>query len=243
MKIRGGIWGSAMSEPESVLDGKGKTDYEKYLKTVDLLACQKSPEELVHPDELLFQIVHQTAELWMKLENHELGRARELIQNQECLEAASLIRRVTEIHKVLTQQIHVLESMSPWDYQTIRRILGKGSGLESPGFQKLLLLAPTLWSPFEKMLNQRGITIDQVFTERKDHQSVYLLAEAMAELDERFQIWRFHHIKLVEREIGGKVKSLKGRAIDFLSENLEQRLYPELWEVRNRLTRRAGTSY
>ncbi len=232
-----------MSEPESVLKGKGKTDYEKYLKTADLLACQKSPEELVHHDELLFQIVHQTAELWMKLENHELGRARELIRSGECLGASWLVRRVADIHKVLTQQIHILESMSPWDYQTIRRILGKGSGLESPGFQELLMLAPTLWSPLAKLLNQRDITIDQVCTEKEDHDLIFVLAEAMADLDEHFQIWRFHHLKLVEREIGGQVKSLKGQAIDFLSENLEQRLYPELWEVRNRLTRRAGTSY
>jgi tryptophan 2,3-dioxygenase len=105
------------------------------------------------------------------------------------------------------------------------------------------MLAPTLWSPFAKLLDQHGITIDQIFTEKEEHYPVFLLAEAMADLDEHFQIWRFHHLKLVEREIGGQVKSLKGRAIDFLSENLEQRLYPELWEVRNRLTRRAGTSY
>ena len=158
-----------MSEPESVLEGKGKTDYEKYLKIADLLACQKSLEELVHHDELMFQIVHQTAELWMKLENHELGRARELIRIGECLGAASLVRRVTDIHKVLTQQIHILETMSPWDYQTIRRILGKGSGLESPGFQELLKLGPTLWPPFERLLEQNAVTIDDVFTKKEDH--------------------------------------------------------------------------
>jgi tryptophan 2,3-dioxygenase len=217
-----------MSEPESVLEGKGKTDYEKYLKTVDLLACQKRAEELVHHDELMFQIVHQTAELWMKLEIHELTKARELIENEACLAAVTLIRRVIEIHKVLTHQIHILETMSPWDYQTIRRILGKGSGLESPGFQRLLMLGPTLWPPFAKLLEKRGITLEQVFTDKEEHFPVFFLAEGLAELDERFQIWRFHHLKLVEREIGGKVKSLKGRALDFLSENLDQRFYPEL---------------
>jgi tryptophan 2,3-dioxygenase len=107
----------------------------------------------------------------------------------------------------------------------------------------LVVLAPPLWAPFEALLKDEGIEIDQVFTEREKHQPIYLLAEAMADYDEHFQIWRFHHLKLVEREIGGKVMSLKGRAIDFLSENIKQQLYPELWEVRNRLTRRAGTSY
>ena len=77
----------------------------------------------------------------------------------------------------------------------------------------------------------------------EDHYEVFLLAEALANFDEYFQIWRYHHLKLVEREIGGKVKSLKGRAIDYLSENVKRQFFPELWEVRNRLTRRAGTSY
>ncbi|MFQ5791445.1 MAG: tryptophan 2,3-dioxygenase family protein [Acidobacteriota bacterium] len=232
-----------MSESDSVLEGKGRTDYEKYLNIVDLLACQKSPEDLVHHDELMFQIAHQTAELWMKLEIHELTKARELIDKEDCLKAASLLRRVIEIHKILIHQLPILENLSPWDYQTIRRILGKGSGLESPGFQTLVVLGPTLWAPFADLVKKRGITVDQVFTEKEDHYPLFLLAEALAGVDEQFQIWRFNHLKLVEREIGGKVMSLKGRAIDFLSENMQQRFFPELWEVRNRLTRRAGTSY
>jgi tryptophan 2,3-dioxygenase len=228
---------------QSGLKGKGKTDYEKYLNVPDLLACQKVPAELVHHDEMMFQIVHQTAELWMKLMIHELGEVRQLIEKQDCLQSASLLQRVIEVQKVLTQQIHILETMSPWDYQTIRRILGQGSGLESPGFQKLLVLGPTLWPPFERLLEQGGISLDEVFTDKQEHYPVFLLAEAMASFDENFQIWRFHHLKLVEREIGGKVKSLKGRAIDYLSENIKRQFFPELWEVRNRLTRRAGTSY
>ena len=232
-----------MSEGDSVLEGKGRTDYEKYLNTVDLLACQKSPQELVHHDELLFQIVHQTAELWMKLEIHELTETRSLIENREILRAVTLLQRVFEIQRILIRQIHLLETMSPWDYQTIRRILGKGSGLESPGFQRLLVLGPTLWPPFADLLRERSLTIDGVYTEKGDHYPIFMLAEALADFDEQFQLWRAHHLKLVEREIGGKVKSLKGRAIDFLSENLEQKFFPELWEVRNRLTEKGGTSY
>lgn len=232
-----------MSGGDSVLQGKGKTDYEKYLNIVDLLACQKPPEELVHHDELQFQIVHQVAELWMKLEIHEIQAVRALMEKEDCLGAVTLLNRVIDIRKLLTQQIHLLETMSPWDYQTIRRHLGKGSGLESPGFQKLLVLGPTLWSPFQALLKSRGLGLEEVFTKKDENYPIFLLAEALASYDQHFQIWRFHHLKLVEREIGGKVKSLKGRAIDFLNENLEQRFFPELWEVRNTLTRRAGTSY
>lgn len=232
-----------MSESESVLSGKGKNDYEKYLKIPQLLDCQKAPEELAHRDELMFQIVHQTAELWMKLQVFELQEARARMELEACLGAMTLLRRVTQIQNVMTQQIHILESMNPWEYHNVRRVLGQGSGLESPGFQRLVVLGPTLWRPYEELLKGRGIEIDQVFTEKEQYHDLFLLAEALADYDESFQIWRFHHLKLVEREIGGKVMSLKGRATDFLSENLEQRFYPELWEVRNRLTRRSGTSY
>jgi tryptophan 2,3-dioxygenase len=50
-----------------VLPGPGASDYERYLRTDDLLALQKPPEERVHHDELLFQTVHQASELWLKL--------------------------------------------------------------------------------------------------------------------------------------------------------------------------------
>ena len=232
-----------MSEPESVLEGKGKTDYEKYLKIVDLLSCQKAPEKLVNHDELLFQVMHQTAELWMKLEIYELTHVRELLRSGELLRAARLLQRVREVHEVLTAQIHILETMSPWDYHAIRRHLGRGSGLESPGFQKLLVLGPTLWAPFQALLKEREVDLERLYVEKESAFDLFLLAEALADFDEQFQLWRFHHLKLVEREIGGKVMSLKGRAVDYLSENMEQRFFPALWEVRNRLTHRAGTSY
>ena len=50
-----------------VLPGEARSDYERYLNTEELLALQKGPDEWVHRDELLFQVVHQSAELWLKL--------------------------------------------------------------------------------------------------------------------------------------------------------------------------------
>ena len=52
---------------EPILPGDAGSDYERYLNTVDLLALQKGPDEWVHRDELLFQVVHQSSELWLKL--------------------------------------------------------------------------------------------------------------------------------------------------------------------------------
>ena len=59
-----------------VLEGKGATDYERYLRTDDLLSLQTVTEDLSHPDELTFQVVHQSSELLMKGASWELERAR-----------------------------------------------------------------------------------------------------------------------------------------------------------------------
>ena len=56
---------SNLNDP--VLPGNGASDYERYLRTDELLALQKAPGEMAHRDELLFQTIHQTAELWLKL--------------------------------------------------------------------------------------------------------------------------------------------------------------------------------
>ena len=53
-----------------MLAGAGASDYERYLRTDELLALQKTPEEWAHRDELLFQTVHQSSELWLKLAAH-----------------------------------------------------------------------------------------------------------------------------------------------------------------------------
>ena len=54
-----------------------QTGYEEYLRTDDLLALQKGDEERLHPDELTFQVVHQTFELWWKMTVQQLRTATE----------------------------------------------------------------------------------------------------------------------------------------------------------------------
>ena len=60
---------------QPVLPGAGASDYERYLRTGELLALQKGPDEQAHRDELLFQTVHQASELWLKLAWTEAGEA------------------------------------------------------------------------------------------------------------------------------------------------------------------------
>ncbi|MDQ2894809.1 MAG: tryptophan 2,3-dioxygenase family protein, partial [Actinomycetota bacterium] len=72
-----------MSNPDEpngpVLPGPGASDYERYLRTDELLALQREPAQQLHRDELLFQTVHQSSELWLKLACAEVQQAAELI--------------------------------------------------------------------------------------------------------------------------------------------------------------------
>ena len=65
---------------EPILPGTAASDYERYLRTDELLALQKRPEELSHRDELLFMTVHQSSELWLKLAAFEVETAVGLLK-------------------------------------------------------------------------------------------------------------------------------------------------------------------
>src|SRR5438270_12149857 len=118
--------------------GEGKLDYEVYLNTKNLLACQSKFEELYNADELQFQIVHQVEELWMKLIAYTLLDIDEYLQQENTNRVLTLFRRIHAVQQLMIEQIGLLETMSPKEYQAIRQRLGNGSGQESPGFRTLL---------------------------------------------------------------------------------------------------------
>src|SRR5207248_11662668 len=76
---------------EPILPGRGASDYERYLRTDELLALQKTPDEQTHPDELLFQTVHQSSELWLKLATSEVERATDHVRDEELAAALRLL--------------------------------------------------------------------------------------------------------------------------------------------------------
>ena len=80
---------------EPILAGEGGSDYERYLNTDALLALQKSADEWVHRDELLFQTVHQSSELWLKLAWNDVEAATAHLHAAEIPPALRLLRRST----------------------------------------------------------------------------------------------------------------------------------------------------
>src|SRR5437879_12392706 len=120
------------------MGGEGALDYELYLNTKTLLSCQTKFSELCNADELQFQVVHQVEELWMKLIAYTLLDIDDYLQQENTNRVLTLFRRVHATQRMMIQQLGLLETMSPKEYQDIRQRLGNGSGRASPGFRVLL---------------------------------------------------------------------------------------------------------
>ena len=222
---------------QPVLPGDAGSDYERYLRTEELLALQKTPEEQVHRDELLFQTVHQSSELWLKLAWNEVEEATRRVQAGEPLLAARLLRRSNLCLQLVTAQLDMLEHLSPWEYQTIRKeALGHGSGFDSPGFRELRRVAPLLGQAFQDLLRERDLNVVELYRAEREHQDLYELAEELIELDERTTLWRMRHYKVVARVIGDEVVGTQGTPVELLGGLIKQKFFPELWNARNKLT-------
>ena len=112
-----------------------KVTYASYLDLDRILAAQH-PASDAH-DELLFIIVHQASELWLKLCLHELTAAREAIEADNLRPAFKMLARVARAQQQLIQSWDVLSTMTPHDYSAIRPHLGASSGFQSAQYRMM----------------------------------------------------------------------------------------------------------
>lgn len=107
--------------------------YARYLALDTLLSCQhpQSGED----DEMLFIIIHQTKELWLRQIIRELGLARSQIAADALVPAYKALARVSRIQAVMTMSWDILTTMTPSDYSRFRHILGPSSGFQSDQFR------------------------------------------------------------------------------------------------------------
>ena len=219
-----------------VLPGDARSDYERYLNTDELLALQKSSGEWVHRDELLFQVVHQSSELWLKLAWNDTAAAAELVAEADVAGALRLLRRASMCLRFVTAQLDMLEQMSPWEYQEIRKVLGHGSGFDSPGVKELRPAMARLGEAFHEARERAGLTLLDLYVQGREHEELYQLAELLTEWDERVGVWRFRHFKVVARIIGEDVVGTQGTPVELLAGLIKHKMFPELWQVRTDLT-------
>jgi tryptophan 2,3-dioxygenase len=221
---------------QPILPGGSPSDYERYLNTDALLALQKGADEWVHRDELLFQVTHQASELWLKLAWSDAGEAARLIGEGAFESALRLLERSSLCIRFVVAQLDMLERMSPWEYQEIRKVLGHGSGFDSPGWNGLRHVFPQLAQAFHAARRAAGLTLAELYVQGRDHENLYRIAEALLELDEQAQLWRMRHYQVVARVIGDKVVGTQGTPVELLGRLVTKTSFPELWEVRNELT-------
>jgi tryptophan 2,3-dioxygenase len=215
-----------------VLDGPGANDYARYMRTDELLSLQRGPDEVIHRDELLFQTVHQSTELWLKHACFEAAEAASLIRCGDVETAIRLLARASLGIELITGQLEMLRHLTPWAFQEIRTVLGHGSGFESPGWAELRRVARELSDAFASVLD--GESLLDVYRGSPDA-PLYRLGEALIDWDDRIGVWRTQHYKIATRIIGVGTVGTKGTNVDVLARLIGKQLFPELWAVRSEL--------
>jgi tryptophan 2,3-dioxygenase len=218
--------------------GLGRLDYEVYLRTADLYALQTPAEHLVVHDEMVFQILHQTQELWLKCLSFEAVRVVEDLDAARPFAVSATLDRMVSVARCLQRDIEVLFTLSPDVFQVIRRSLGNGSGLESPGYNRMIVAAEAVAEAYERMRAARGVSLRDVYLVRA-HPDLHRIAEQLCDLDGAFQGWLMAHFTLVRRTIGidRSVRALDGFPTQALAPRMTKPLFPALWELRVALTK------
>jgi tryptophan 2,3-dioxygenase len=139
---------SASNDGSPIVPHGEQLTYSSYLKVPELLQLQHPQSSPEHHDELLFIIVHQTYELWFRELLHDLDAVVANLRaagtnpksRDEVYEAARLLRRCTEITRVLVEQFTILETMLPTHFLAFRGKLEPASGFQSEQFRELEFL-------------------------------------------------------------------------------------------------------
>jgi tryptophan 2,3-dioxygenase len=222
--------------------GGGQTTYERYLRTDELLALQKPPTERLHPDELVFQITHQTFELWWKLTLELLAAATDALRAADVEDATIALHRTIAAQEVVRAAMRQLELVPPADFLVIRKGLGDGNGGDSPGWRGILRATPGLWDAFVATLDHAGVALVDLYAHPRARPTLYACAEALTDFDEQFHLFRAAHLKLAQRHLGLQSTGTGGMPMAAMERSLHHLLFPALWQARDELVARANQS-
>jgi len=114
-----------------------RKSYGDFLQLKTLLNLQKTFQDPAQPDEMLFIIIHQVSELWLKLMHHQLVEVRRFLQHDEFGPAMKNLDRIKAIQRQLITAWETLLTMTPADYMTFRAALGSSSGFQSYGYRQI----------------------------------------------------------------------------------------------------------
>ena len=235
--------------------------YADYLHLDELLSAQQPLSDL--HDEMLFIVIHQTKELWLKQMLHEVALAISLVEQSRFAEAYKALSRVSRIQSVMTLSWDVLATLTPVDYSAFRGVLGTSSGFQSAQFRELeyrlgikdpkflefyeggsagherltrALADPSLWDVADAAREQAGAASWlAVYKDAERWFELYQLAEKLVDIDDALAAWRHKHVLTVERIIGMKRGTGGSAGAAYLRSTLDKRAFPELWSLRTEL--------
>lgn len=278
-------------EPGIIVPDSKMVSYASYLKVNELIALQERLSEPAEHDEMLFIIIHQVYELWFKQILHEMDLAERDLMADKHFAALKTLKRITVIQNVLTEQVSVLETMTPNDFNLFRTRLNPASGFQSwqfrlveyrMGLKDEVFLkfhktqpaavaameqarnAPSFYDQVLHFLARKGVAIPksvlerdvtqmyeanagveealtQVYENPEGQYDLYIMLEALMDLDQQFTLWRYRHVAMVERMIGNRIGTGGSSGVKYLASTLSKRFFPEIWSLRSRLG--GGTAY
>jgi tryptophan 2,3-dioxygenase len=117
-----------------------KLTYGSYLRIDELLSLQKPQSDPAHHDELLFIVIHQVYELWFLQMLHEIEAVMRNLDTDDLLLARKNFRRIHAIQRIVEQQVEVLETMTPQEFNAFRNGLDPASGFQSAQFREIEFL-------------------------------------------------------------------------------------------------------
>jgi tryptophan 2,3-dioxygenase len=219
--------------------------YGSYLCLDELLGCQR-PATAEH-DEMLFVVIHQVYELWFKQILHETDLLQRRLEDGNGAGALHTARRIAKILKTIVGQLDVLETMTPKQFASFRPELGTASGFQSNQFRVIearlgrrdftepvedpqlreALANPTVYDSLLTYLG--GAELVDVYAEEAEPAEV---CEALVDIDEGIQEWRYRHVMMVQRIIGTRMGTGGSAGADYLRSTLFRPAFPDLWEVR-----------
>ncbi|KMK77858.1 tryptophan 2,3-dioxygenase [Alkalihalobacillus pseudalcaliphilus] len=274
---------AATNEKGIHTDFKNNMTYGEYLNLDKILSGQNRLSD--HHDEMLFIVIHQVSELWMKLILHETTAAIDSIQKGDLQTSFKQLARVSKIQSQIIQGWDVLSTLTPAEYMEFRDSLGQASGFQSYqyrliefalGYKTSHILkiyekdeelhqmlvkayeAPSLYDVSIQALAKAGLPINpqllnrdytkayepddsvkdswlEVYRNVDKYWDLYQLGEKLVDIEDWLQQWRFRHMKTVERIIGFKVGTGGSSGVNYLKRVLDQRFFPELWDLRTEI--------
>ncbi|MGW2180543.1 hypothetical protein ACWCXX_21065 [Streptomyces sp. NPDC001732] len=246
------------ADPQLVYEYDRGSNYEQDTRLTTALSALLPEDQLVHPDQRLFQSVHLITEYAWAAMHFEMGRAVALLDDDDPLLATQVLERAASLGRIPVQALNTLvEYLPQTGLLTMRDTFPENTtGLDSPGARNLRRAAQPLWRAFTRALERAGLTVEELIAAQgrlvppaghaRDAVDLALVRQGLMRLDGAIGDWKQLHLRMVWGQLGGHPEaephtvggrtcpamptSLRGESTVGLVRMSERTLFPQLWD-------------